>query len=210
MAPDLSADIQAWTEGWARSRGVVSPRPINGGVHIRLGTETESARYVLTTSDTERAQELASHIVEPNFWIKWPAAPDEAEPTLPVGWRLVEPQFLMGARLTPATPTLPDDFLLSLNDEGDALEVRVTTEAGVLAASGRAGLTALAVPDQIVTRTEYQRRGLGRAVMGALSNAALDRGRSHALLLASGQGRRLYDRLGWRVLSPFWAAKRVA
>ncbi len=41
--------------------------------------------------------------------------------------------------------------------------------------------------------------------MGALSNAALDRGRSDAVLLASAEGRHLYTTLGWRLLTPFWA-----
>jgi len=210
VAPDLASDILAWTNGWVRSRGHAPPVPILDGVHIRVGSATESARYVLTTPDTERARELASRVIEPNFWIKWPAAPDEAEPDLPPDWRLVERQFLMSARLERTSPLLPDGYRLRLDDEGDALEASVTTHSGSLAARGRIGLSTLAVPDQIVTEREHQRRGLGRALMGALSNAALDRGRTDAVLLASDQGRRLYSTLGWRVLAPFWAAVRPA
>ena len=205
-APVLAADILAWTEGWVRSRGHASPTPIRGGVHIQVDSDSESARYVLTGPHTGRARELASHTAASNFWIKWPAARDEAQPTMPVGWRLVEPQFLMSARLVRAAPTLPYGYSLTMDDEGSALEAKVMTDSGALAASGRLGLTALAVPDQIVTQVAHQRRGLGKAIMGALSNAALDRGRSEGILLASGQGRHLYEALGWRVLSPFWAA----
>jgi GNAT superfamily N-acetyltransferase len=174
-------------------------------VHIHVGSESESARYVLTAPDTERARDLASHVTEPSFWIKWPAAPGETAPVMPAGWRLIEPQFFMGARLQPTTPLLPHGYHLTVGDEGDALEARVTTDSGTLAARGRIGLSTLAVPDQIATHPEHRRRGLGQAIMGALSNAALDRGRSDAVLLASDQGRHLYSTLGWGVLTPFWA-----
>ncbi|MBT2484045.1 MULTISPECIES: GNAT family N-acetyltransferase [unclassified Microbacterium] len=206
VAPALAADILTWTEGWARSRSHASPTPIHGGVHIHVGSAAESARYVLTAPNTERARELASGVTEPRFWIKWPAAVNEAEPRIPGGWTLIEPQFLMGTQLTAATPLLPDGYRLTLDDEGDALEARVTTDTGILAARGRLGLSTVAVPDQIRTQLEHQRRGLGKAIMSTLSNAALDRGRSDAVLLASDQGRRLYSTLGWRVITPFWAA----
>jgi GNAT superfamily N-acetyltransferase len=202
----LAAEILTWTEGWICSRGLASPTPIRGGVHIRVGSDAESARYVLTAPDTERAHALTSQVTEPMFWIKWPAADGEVEPAMPAGWRLVEPQFLMRSQLARTAPLLPDGYRLVLDDEGDAVEARVVTDTGSLAASGRIGLTTLAVPDQIVTQEAHQRRGLGRAVMCALSNAALDHGRSDAVLLASGQGRQLYTALGWHVVSPFWAA----
>lgn len=210
VAPDLEAEILAWTEGWIRSRGHAAPTPILGGVHIHIGSDIESARYVLTTRDTDRARELASRVTESNFWIKWPAAADETAPAMPDGWRLIEPQFFMSARLIRTTTLLPDGYRLAIDDEGAALEARVSTDSGALAARGRLGLSTLAVPDQIVTQVEHQRRGLGRVIMGSLSNAALDRGRTDAVLLASEQGRHLYSTLGWRVVTPFWAAVRLA
>lgn len=206
---DLAADILRWTDGWVCSRGVASPTPVAGGVHILVGSENERARYVLTTPDAERAGQLATQVSRFPFWIKWPAAPCDAEPMMPLGWTIIEHQFLMSAQLKPSALRLPDGYHIALDDEGDVLEARVTSGSGALAASGRMGLATLAVPDQIITQVDHQRRGLGKAIMGALSNAALDRGRSHAILLASGQGRHLYETLGWRVLSPFWAAVRL-
>lgn len=206
VAPVLAAEILAWTDGWVRSRGHASPTPIRDGVHIHVGSDAESGRYVLTAPNAERARELASGVTEPNFWIKWPAAVDDAEPRMPQRWTLIEPQFLMGTRLTASSPLLPDGYRLTLDDEGDALEARVTTDTGVLAARGRLGLSTVAVPDQIRTHLEHQRRGLGKAIMSTLSNAAVDRGLSDAVLLASDQGRHLYSTLGWRVLTPFRAA----
>jgi GNAT superfamily N-acetyltransferase len=121
----------------------------------------------------------------------------------PDGWRLGEPRYLMGRRLRRTRSLMPNGYRLEMDDEGDAVEARVMTGSSELAARGRMGLSAVAVPDQIVTQTEHQRRGLGRVVMSALSNAALDRGRVDAVLLASEPGHALYSALGWRMLTPF-------
>lgn len=200
----LAADILAWTDGWARSRRASSPRPIDGGVHIHVGSEAEHGRYVLTAPQVDRVAELAADVVDAVFWIKWPAAAGDRDPRLPSGWAMGQPLHLMGATLRPQGPApVPNGYRLQLTDEGDALDVRVTTDAGELAARGRLGLAERAVPDQIVTEPVHQRRGLGRVVMTTLLAAAVDRGRGEAILLASDQGRALYTALGWRVLTPF-------
>lgn len=125
---------------------------------------------------------------------------------MPEGWKIVERQFLMATRLAPSSPQLPPGYHLETQEEDGAVEARILTDAGSLAARGRIGLTEIAVPDQIVTHDAHMRRGLGRVVMSTLSNAALERGCSDAVLLASAQGRHLYDDLGWRLITPFWAA----
>lgn len=202
----LASEILAWTEGWARSRRVQPPTPIAGGVYLQVGSPTEAGRYILTVADPAQARAATATVREADFWIKWPAAPHEAEPSMPAGWRLVARQYLMGARLERSSPPLPAGYRLEVSNEEDAVEARLLTVTGELAASGRIGLTEIAVPDQIVTQGAHRRRGLGRVIMSSLSHAALDRGRGDALLLASGQGRHLYVDLGWRVLAPFWAA----
>lgn len=67
---------------------------------------------------------------------------------------------------------------------------------GVLGISG-----ATAVYDQIVTEPRYGRRGLGSAIMGALGGVAALRGISDCLLVATAEGRALYQRLGWELRS---------
>ena len=204
--PGLASEILAWTEGWARSRQVQPPTPIQDGVALHVGTLTESGRYVLTVTDSDRARALTSEVRTTNFWIKWPAAPHEDEPWMPKGWKIVERQFLMATHLVPSSPPLPSGYRLEIQEGDGAVEVRVLTDAGSVAARGRVGMTEIAVPDQIVTQDAHMRRGLGRVVMSTLCNAAMEGGRSDAVLLASAQGRHLYDDLGWRLLTPFWAA----
>ncbi|MFI8449240.1 hypothetical protein [Streptomyces erythrochromogenes] len=45
--------------------------------------------------------------------------------------------------------------------------------------------------------------------MGALTNAAVDRGAATATLGATVQGRALYERLGWKVLAPLTGFTRT-
>ncbi|MGY5131575.1 GNAT family N-acetyltransferase [Streptomyces nigrescens] len=91
----------------------------------------------------------------------------------------------------------------------------------VLAASGRAALTTGApgsspapyapsvVFDMIGTEPAHQRRGLGRAVMAALAGRAVEWGARQGVLVASPDGRALYEAMGWRLRSPVTAAGRM-
>ncbi len=202
----LSSNVLAWTDGWALSRRASEPQPIRGGVYIRVDSATESGRYVLTAPDPDRACELAVGVTESDFWIKWPGSA-EAAPSLGEGWTAGQRLHLMRTSLAASPmPVPPPGYRLDLIDEGNAVEARVVTDSGALAARGRVGLGGVAVPDQIVTQPEHQRRGLASVVMTALSNVAVDAGRTEGILLASTQGRSLYEVLGWRIVTEFCEA----
>ncbi|TDE09531.1 N-acetyltransferase [Jiangella asiatica] len=103
-------------------------------------------------------------------------------------------------------PEPPAGYDVALSGRDSVLVAEVVTDDGVadglaakghLAISGDAGQDAVA--DRIFTLPRHRRRGLGSVVMGALTAAAAQRGARTGLLVASGEGRRLYERLGWRV-----------
>jgi ribosomal protein S18 acetylase RimI-like enzyme len=72
--------------------------------------------------------------------------------------------------------------------------------AGEPAASGRMTVIGTdAVADMISTEPAHRRRGLGRAVMGALVAEAVEQGATDGLLVASPDGLELYRALGWSV-----------
>lgn len=79
-----------------------------------------------------------------------------------------------------------------------------------LAAKGHLALSPSgddAVADRIFTVPEHRRRGLGSVVMGALTTTARERGARYGLLVASQEGRQLYERLGWRVEAEMASAR---
>jgi GNAT superfamily N-acetyltransferase len=115
-----------------------------------------------------------------------------------------DPEWLMTVPLASRVgATLAPDFRHSLHWTGrDRAEITVLGPDGAVAASGQLGLAdAWAVPDRIETTRAHRRRGLGRAVMTALVDAARERGGQHGVLVASDAGRRLYLSLGWTVVS---------
>jgi GNAT superfamily N-acetyltransferase len=83
----------------------------------------------------------------------------------------------------------------------------IISSDGELAASGRIGLVGdVAIYDRIRVQDAHQRRGLGRALMSALGEAANRAGATHWLLVATPEGRALYETLGWAVHAPYASA----
>ena len=83
----------------------------------------------------------------------------------------------------------------------------ITSPNGELAASGRLGIVNdIAIYDRIRVQEAHQRRGLGRALMTALGEAANRAGATRWLLVATPEGRALYEKLGWAVHAPYTSA----
>ena len=108
----------------------------------------------------------------------------------------------------PGSGALASGYSMHVTDNGAhrrQARVQVLATDGSLAASGHIALDERhAVYDRIVTEPAHQRRGLGRAVMQKLQALAHAQGRHAGALVATDQGRALYESLGWRVHAP-WA-----
>ncbi|NBE96799.1 GNAT family N-acetyltransferase, partial [Nonomuraea sp. K271] len=84
---------------------------------------------------------------------------------------------------------------------------RVLTNAGEVAARGQFAPTGgTAVVDQVETAARHRRRGLGTVIMRTLASAAASAGARQGILVATAQGRALYETLGWTVHTPMTAA----
>jgi GNAT superfamily N-acetyltransferase len=108
-------------------------------------------------------------------------------------------ETLMSARLDEVpVPPLPVD--LTFRWDVDDHRTTYTLESGdAVAASGTVGvLGRVATFDAVETMPDFQRRGLGRHVMAALTTQAHGRGATHGVLAASAPGRALYTTLGWQ------------
>ena len=112
------------------------------------------------------------------------------------------------ARPFPGGARVPDGYSLRIDEHGVSNgrgHVAVLASDGAVAASGHIALDReLAIYDRIVTDPAHQRRGLGRAVMHALQALARAHGRHAGVLVATDQGRQLYESLGWTMHAP-WA-----
>ena len=194
---------RAWVEGWTVSRRTPKPVDAPWGLSIAVGLPTQTVRHVLLDADVETVRGLIAATTEPATWIKAFLDPDVMEPWFPSAWEPDSPGFLMTVDLRSSAVRMPDGYSATVETADGVTCVRILAADGELAARGQIGLTGTAcVFDQIVTEEAYQRLGLGTAVMGTLTDAAVENGVTTGILGASTQGRALYETLGWKVLAP--------
>src|SRR3546814_7066017 len=82
--------------------------------------------------------------------------------------------------------------------------VRAFDPAGNEATIGRVVVVdGFAIYDRIETRPEHRGRGLARAVMMKLEAIGREKGAVRGVLVATPDGRALYEGLGWELHSPY-------
>jgi len=207
---DTHLDIfAAWSRGWAITREVPPPVPYADGLRIEVGLPRQARRYVFPHA-SQALHELGETVAQPWVFLKACATSDELRALLPARWEMQDEHYLMtcGDDDFAGGGAVAPGYALHVED-GAALtrraHVEVLAEDGSLAASGHVALDErFAIYDRIVTDPAHQRRGLGRAVMHALQALARAHGRHANVLVATTEGRALYESLGWRLHAP-WA-----
>ncbi len=199
--------IAIFARGWAMTRGVGSPVPRLGGHYIQVGQPDQAARYVFPGLDRTVLAELGQTIRDPWIYLKVCEEPEKVRAALPPQWQFRQaPTFMMTKPIAESAVDLTAGYRLSLVEDGVLLRAAVFAD-GIPVAQGRiALLDETALFDQIATDERHRRKGLGRALMQALSNRALSHGASRGLLSATEMGRSLYEAIGWTVLSPYTSA----
>jgi GNAT superfamily N-acetyltransferase len=129
--------------------------------------------------------------------------PEELAHLLTPDWTPDPPGFLMATALRPADIHIAGDYHVTVERACRVTRARVVAGDGSTAARGQVAVTGeTCVFDRIETAPEHRRRGLGSAVVAALTTAAADLGAATGILGATGPGRALYETLGWEVLAP--------
>ena len=200
--------VHAWLAARSIARGLPAPVFDHGGFRVDTGSDTEVRRWVFARLEPGLAA-LAGTISEPGHSLKLCGTADALRSALPDGWHIDDASYFMATDVPGHKRPLPAGYVLE-TDRGAAVRaVRVRSVAGDIAASGYAAETDAAfVYDRIVTAAQHRRRGLGHVVMNALCNTKRVAA-TPELLVATEAGRALYERLGWRVLSPYTTASIV-
>ena len=199
----------AWIRGWALTREVAPPVPYRDGYRIDVGLARQAARYVFPSASST-LRDLGAAIRDPWVFLKARATAEELRARLPAHWEMQPDGTMMTCDDSPfpGSGALASGYSLQVTDDGARTRrahVQVLAADGSLAASGHIALDERhAIYDRIVTDPAHQRRGLGRAVMHALQGLAHAHGRHAGVLVATDQGRALYESLGWRMHAP-WA-----
>jgi GNAT superfamily N-acetyltransferase len=205
--PDL---VAAWVRGWALVRGTPAPVAEADGWRVEVGWPDQQARYVFAGL-SDRLAGLGAEIDRPFVLLKACAEPEALKAVLPPGWSVRPPGFLMTWDVPAPDPAAAQDYTLERTQEGPVTIVRLRAPDGTQAAIGRLVVVdGLAIHDRIVTEEAHRRRGCARAVMAALRAEADARGAVGGVLVATAEGRLLYQALGWRLRSVYATAERPA
>lgn len=207
---ELIADpgvVATWIKGWALARETSPPVEDHGGFRVDVGWPEQRARYVFPRI-SPAMRELAATIAEPWVFVKACASPAAMRAALPAKWAIQPPGFMMVCRSAMAGKAAPPDgYLLDATEPGPVAIVRALAPGGGLAAIGRVvRVGEFAIYDRIETDAAHRRRGLARAVMKTLESIARDHGATRGVLVATADGRGLYEALGWELHSLYTTA----
>ncbi len=78
--------VEAWVEGWVRSRRPSAAERVADGWFIRTGSEKEACRWVLTRPTPERLAEILAGPVPATGCVKFAGEPREWMPRFGPGW----------------------------------------------------------------------------------------------------------------------------
>jgi GNAT superfamily N-acetyltransferase len=173
------------------------------GLRIEVGAPDHMVRHVLLDADGAAIRALAESVTVPTTSIKGFMESQDLARLLTRPWTPDPPGFLKATALRPADTRIAGDYRVTVGHACGVTCARVITGDGSIAARGQVAVTGeTCVFDQIGTAPEHRRRGLGSAVMAALTTAAIDLGAATGILSATVQGRALYETLSWRVIGP--------
>ena len=164
--------VRAWLAARSRSRGLPAPVADHGGWRVDSGEAEERRRY-LFPEPGEGLRALGAAIDEPFVALKLCRPGAELVALLPPRWRLASDNVMMVCDAPPVPTRLPPGFRLALEADGPVTRARIVAADGALAAGGHAvEQDGIFIVDRIRTEPEFQRRGLGTALMHALHLAA--------------------------------------
>lgn len=198
---DLSRIWQVWIQAHARLRGL-ELQSVPEGFYVEVGRRQQSGRYLITSAGEEAALALLSRAQQPETYVEIPAPSWRLRKLLPAGWRFGPPSHLMSCELDNIARVdwFERGYVARETTVADRLEIRIH-KADQVVSSGTCLITdGYAVFDEISTDVHHRRRGLGRYVVSHLARAAADRDATLGVLVATADGKRLYDGAGWSEL----------
>ncbi|KXH84528.1 GNAT family N-acetyltransferase [Chryseobacterium kwangjuense] len=197
--------VGKWLKAWSLSRQVSLPVEYKSGFKVDVGDEKQKTRYVFSELNDDFL-ELSQEIDEPWVYLKVCISHDQVQNVVPRKWDIQPPGYMMkcsGPMQSPARK-LADGYHLEYEKYNTTNLIKIIAQNGDLASSGYIVLMDdLAVYDRIITDEKHQRKGLGSFLMLELEKIALAQGISNHFLVATEEGKALYESLGWELYSHY-------
>lgn len=213
--PDVALDLGLrWVAAWSHARDK-SVAQVDGWPLVHVQEASRDTELVCVNPVPEVFGNLMRHVDgEPRAMLTVMAADIRPYVSLPLsaGLRVDrDDETLMSTTLRATGPEPADPDLRARWEIDDHRAAYVLESDGRVAAEGTVGILGLdAVFDAIETSPAFQRRGLARHVMAELTACAVGAGAVTGLLAATGEGRRLYEALGWAPALQMWSLMGTA
>lgn len=206
MENSISLDIlEKWLCAWTLSRELPLPSKFKSGYKINVGYEKQKVRYVFLELNDDFIK-LLETINETWVFLKVCAPSEEVKNKISGRW-VVQPQGYMMSCVSPMNipgKCLPQGYQIEFTSSGSTSIVKIMTKNGELASIGRLVIVdGLAVYDRIFTEENHKRKGLATILMGELEKIAVSKNTYRNFLVATEQGKLLYQTLGWEIFSPY-------
>lgn len=197
--------IEKWLNGWSVSREVSLPVKYKSGFKVEVGWENQKTRYVFPALNEDLIH-LAESIEEPWVFLKVCAACSELTEILSDRWTIQPQGYLMMSENNSdkiKDRTLADAYTMETEVSEDGVyHIKIKDKNKDLASSGRVVcIDGWAIYDRIETSQYHQRKGLGSYLFAELQKIANKKGIENNILVATEEGRLLYESLGWKVVS---------
>ncbi|WP_027381626.1 GNAT family N-acetyltransferase [Chryseobacterium daeguense] len=207
MGKEISPDIiETWLKAWSLSRELPPPVRYESGFMVDVGYEKQKKRYVFPKVNDDFLQ-LTRTINEPWVFLKVCGSFNEFKADLSENWILQPQGYMMFCFKPMIFPDimLPDEYILRFHQYGSTFVVSIVTkDSGEVASEGRVIIANnLAVYDRISTAAIHRRKRLATFLIKELEKIALSKNVSNNFLVATEEGRLLYESLGWELYSPY-------
>ncbi|WP_146069620.1 GNAT family N-acetyltransferase [Arthrobacter sp. B0490] len=199
--------LGTWITGWSACRGY-EPRDDGRTTSVLLTDQQDQTEHFLFEPTTELFLDVAAETRQDPLRVLTVVTSRMQElidAAAPLRMRVTDrQQSLMSVDMNGQDvedPRAPgDDFVLGRIRDGACRRVTVHSHGRLAARGSVSAVGDHAVYDRIVTEEAFRRRGLGSYVMRALTAGVLEDDVTTGLLMASADGRALYEYLGWQHL----------
>ncbi|KFF01438.1 GNAT family N-acetyltransferase [Chryseobacterium luteum] len=197
--------VEKWLKAWSLSRKLLLPVKYKSGFKVEVGEKKQKMRYVFSELNDDFT-ELSKQIDEPWVYLKTCASSDEVKNKVSEKWIIQPPGYMMccAGPMKNSDANLCEGYRIGYEKYNSTTVIKIIAENGEQASIGRiVFVDDLAVYDRIITEENHQRKGLATFLMRELEKTALSNGISNHFLVATEQGRGLYESIGWKVYSPY-------
>lgn len=194
-----------WLNAWSISRGLPLPTIYKSGFKVDVGSLNQKVRYVFPELSEDFVQ-LATEIDEPWIFLKFCGASDSIINKIPPRWKIQSQGFMMCCfeKMKEIKAELNNDYILNIDFSNSGYLAQILSIEGEIVSEARLILVNdLAIYDRVITNENHKRKGLASILMKELEIIAISNGVHKNFLVATEQGKPLYEKLGWKLYSLF-------